>query len=129
MTKRSAYYLTFAIILLFTLFEEIKLRPYLQKHHISSFYLADSLPNFLAVIIPFLGYSVIKFPLNASKSLRLIFSFVAAMTLYEVCQLWMPERTFDIKDIIASVLGGVCSYLIFLLINKIYGEKTVIRKG
>ncbi|MGN8037495.1 VanZ family protein [Chitinophaga sp. 22321] len=44
-------------------------------------------------------------------------SFTGAMILYEICQLWMPQRTFDLKDIVASVLGGLFSYLVFRLVN------------
>lgn len=117
MNKRSAYIITLTIILAFTLFEELKLRPYLFKHHINL--LADSLPNFLAVVILFLCYSVIKFPLDERKSISVITSSVIGLSLYEVCQIWMPQRTFDIKDVIASILGGVFSYLIFYIISKV----------
>jgi glycopeptide antibiotics resistance protein len=119
MNKRSIYIIILSIVLLFTLYEELKLRPYLLRHHITSFYIADSLPNFLAVVILFLGYMVIKFPVDDQKIISLIFAFAMGLTLYEVCQLWMPGRTFDVKDVIASVIGGIFSYLIFRIVNKV----------
>lgn len=118
MNKRSVYIILLSIVLLFTLYEELKLRPYLLKHHITAFYIADSLPNFLAVVIFFLGYMVIRFPVDEQKIVSLIFAFVAGLTLYEVFQLWMPGRTFDLKDVIASVLGGVFCYLVSRIVNK-----------
>lgn len=117
MNKRSVYIILLIIILAFTLFEELKLRSYLFRHHMNI--LADSLPNFLAVVILFLGYAVIKFPLDKRKSINVITSFVIGLSLYEVCQIWMPQRTFDIKDVIASVLGGAFSYLIFYMVSKV----------
>ncbi|WP_436491343.1 VanZ family protein [Chitinophaga sp. ARDCPP14] len=118
MNKKNVYIILLSIALLFTLYEELKLRPYLFKHHISTFYIADSLPNFLAVVVFFLGYMVIRFPVDDRKVVSLIFSLVAGLTLYEVCQLWMPGRTFDVKDVIASVIGGTFSYLVFRIVNK-----------
>ncbi|MDR6570929.1 VanZ family protein [Chitinophaga ginsengisegetis] len=123
MNKRSIYIILLSIILLFTLYEELKLRPYLLKHHITTFYIADSLPNFLAVVVFFLGYMVIRFPFAEQKVASLIFAFVAGLTLYEVFQLWMPGRTFDVKDVIASVLGGVFCYLVSLIVNKMSRAK------
>jgi hypothetical protein len=90
MNKRSIYIILLSVMLLFTLYEELKLRPYLLKHHITAFYIADSLPNFLAVVVSFLGYMVIRFPGDERKVVSLIFALVAGVTLYEVCQLWMP---------------------------------------
>jgi hypothetical protein len=118
MNKRSIYIILLSIVLLFTLYEELKLRPYLLKHHITAFYLADSLPNFLAVVIFFLGHMVIRFPVDEQKIVSLIFAFVAVLALYEVFQLWMPGRTFDVKDLIASIIGGIFCYLVFRIVNK-----------
>jgi len=106
-------------VLLFTLYEELSLRPYLFKHHITTLYLADSLPNFLAVVIISFGSMAIKLP-PTKKVPNVIISVVAGITLYEFVQLWMPHMVFDIKDIIASVLGGGFSYLAIYTITKIY---------
>ncbi|HEY9261236.1 VanZ family protein [Chitinophaga sp.] len=117
MNKKSAYIIALSTALAFTLFEELKLRPYLFKHHLNI--IAGSLPNFLAVVIPFLGYALIKFPLDERKARSVITSFVIGLSLYEICQIWMPQRTFDLKDVIASILGGFFSYLIFYIIDKV----------
>jgi hypothetical protein len=119
MSRRSLYFTILALLLLFTLYEELSLRPYLFKHHITTLYLADSLPNFLAVVILSFGYMAIILPPD-NKVLHFIISIVIGLSLYELAQIWMPQRIFDIKDIIASVMGGGFSYLVIYAINKIY---------
>ncbi|QNA86193.1 VanZ family protein [Sphingomonas sp. So64.6b] len=32
------------------------------------------------------------------------------MTAYEVAQIWMPGRTFDPSDLVASLIGGMVAY-------------------
>ena len=118
MKKRSVYVILLVITLAFTFFEEIRLRPYLLRHHFNSFALADSLPNFLAVVVLFLGFTVIRYPLDERKTISMIASFIVGLSLYEICQIWMPGRTFDIKDIAATILGGAFSYLIFCIVSK-----------
>ena len=117
---RISYLIVLLAALAFTLYEELSLRPYLFKHHITTLYLADSLPNFLAVVILVFAYMAIRLPPN-NKAPNAILSIVAGLSLYELAQIWMPHRVFDVKDIIASVLGGVFSYVVILILrpNKI----------
>ena len=121
MNRKTLYITLLAIVLLFTAFEETRLRPYLLRHHIHTFYIADSLPNFLAVLIPFFVYSVLKYPMSLAESLKATAAFVIAMILYELAQPFMEHRTFDVIDILASVLGGVvCCAVAWLLPAKVF---------
>ena len=117
MSQRILYIIILLSVLTFTLYEELSLRRYLLKHHITTLYLADSLPNFLAVVILSFAYMSIKLP-PTNKVLHIILSIVAGLSLYELAQIWMPHMVFDIKDIIASVLGGGFSYLVIFIITK-----------
>jgi len=115
-SKRSVYALILVIIVVFTLYEELSLRHYLYKKHVAVL-IADCLPNFLAILLLTFGYMVLKNLHSQKEILRTIISLVAGLVLYEFAQLWMPDRVFDVKDILASVLGGLFSYGIIWVIE------------
>jgi zinc transporter ZupT len=120
MTHRYRLYLfSFAIILAFTTFEELKLRPYLFKNHLFQFGIAGSLPNFLAPLVLLFGSLVLLMSRPDRQLLRTTLSFVVGMIIYELVQPFIPGRVFDINDIIASVLGGLFGYGWVLAIKKL----------
>ena len=125
MNRRLLYILFLIIILAFTLFEELKLRPYLFKNHITKFGLADSLPNFLASLIFIFAAMVLFQPQENIKVLRISISTVIGLVLYEFFQLFMDKQVFDIKDIIASIMGGLFAYFLIIIINRLFPVKTV----
>ena len=55
---------------------------------------------------------LIRERISDSEIVRTIGAVVVGLTLYEVAQIWMPGRVFDWKDITASVLGGVFSWVL-----------------
>jgi glycopeptide antibiotics resistance protein len=111
--KPNRYHLALlAVLLLFTLFEELYLRRWLWSHYGSKSILAGSLPNFLAVLVLGVGLIVIKPPREGKSVLRPIAAIVAGLTLYEIAQIWMPNRTFDWNDLFATILGGVVCWLL-----------------
>lgn len=103
------------IIVAFTAYEELHLRRYLFTRHSP---IADCLPNFLASLLLIFGYMVFKKPESNREIGRSIISLVAGLVLYEFVQLWMPHMVFDVKDILASVVGGAFAYGIILIIRK-----------
>ncbi len=121
MNRKLIYALILSLILIFTLYEELSLRRYLFQHQ--DYILAGSLPNFLAPLILSFAFVIIK-DLNDSKSIiRAIAGIVAGLILYEFVQLMMPHMVFDVKDIIASILGGLLAYLLIRLINSFVKPK------
>ena len=117
--RHLPFIILFTGTLLFTFFWEVSIRSHLLKSNNSSFYLAESFPNFLATVILSFGAMTLFAPKGNSAVFKLTFSLACGVLLYEVCQLIIPERVFDYKDIIASILGFICSYLIIYLINRI----------
>ncbi len=118
MTKKQLYLTSLFVILAFTAFEELWLRPYLFKTHRLAFGIAGSLPNFLAPII-LLSSSLALAPHRSQRLLATTVAFVAGLVVYELAQPYIEGRTFDINDIIASVLGGVVGYAWALAISKV----------
>lgn len=106
-----------AITAICTLYEELSFRRYLFKHQV--FIIADCLPNFLAALLSIFAVVVIRKIKNNAEALRTSISITAGLTVYEVAQIWMPARVFDIKDIFASVLGGAVAYGVIYWINKL----------
>ncbi|PYF74973.1 hypothetical protein B0O44_103419 [Pedobacter nutrimenti] len=117
MNRRSLKIIGLVLILAFTAYEELSLRPYLLKHKVQPEFIGGSLPNFLAVLIVAFLFSVLKDGTVKGSALRVSIQGTAAMVLYEVAQLWMPQRTFDWLDIAASLLAGLVSFFLLSIID------------
>lgn len=63
-------------------------------------------------------------PKENRKVFRVSISAVTGLILYEFSQLFMAGRDFDVKDIIASITGGLFAYALFIFINWIITDKT-----
>jgi glycopeptide antibiotics resistance protein len=110
MNRRITLCILLAAMLAFTLYEELTLRPYWLKNHIYTYTVADWLPNLLAPIILVLTYTLLKDINDKDTLLKSTYSLVLGLIIYEIMQLFMPSRTFDHKDIIASIAGGALIY-------------------
>ena len=121
---RISYASILAVALLFTLYEELHLRRWLFHHLGLHSVVAGSLPNFLAVVVFSLAIMTLRLPGSSRDILRTVLSVVLGLTLYEVAQIWMPHRVFDWNDIAATLLGGVFSWLLFLVPRKIFMNPT-----
>lgn len=119
MKRRIPFIILLLGVLLFGYFWEVSIRPHLLKNNISSFYLLESFPNFLSIVILSLAAMALFAPKGNLDILKLTSSLTCGVILYEIYQMMMPERVFDYKDIIASILGFVFSYLILYLINRL----------
>ncbi len=118
LNRHTPFIILFFAILVFTYFWEKSLRPQLLSDNNSSFYLLESFPNFLSIVILSFGAMALFSPKENLAIFKLTFSLTCGVILYEIYQMMMPERVFDYKDIIASILGFVFSYLIIYLINR-----------
>lgn len=117
-SRQRLYSFSFIAIIALTAIEELKLRPYLFKNHLLAFGIAGSLPNFLAPLILLFGSLVLR--LRPSEQLfRTAVTFVVGLIIYELAQPFMEGRVFDVKDIVASILGGLFGYCWVLGINKL----------
>ena len=88
-------------------------RDYINSNSIDDFGLAGSLPSFLYVI----GFSQILQIRPIKYPSLVILVVTLGSIIYEFKQSYR-SGTLDINDIIASILGGVISYWILVLIEK-----------
>ena len=119
MKKHPIYTYLFIGILIVGFFWLVLIRPFLLRNNISAFFIADCMPNFLAVIILTFGTMTLPKNQNSKGIFKKTVTFTGSMITYEFMQLIIPGRVFDYKDIIASVLGGIFTYLILTLTNRI----------
>lgn len=102
-------------------------RKFIYKNNIFDFGLADSLPSFLYIVgIIFIVLSYSK-NVNGQKVTKSILLMTSGALLYEFEQLF-SNMSFDVKDVIATILGGMFSLALYKFIEKKYNTKTNILK-
>jgi glycopeptide antibiotics resistance protein len=114
-TVRIYYFILFLISYGLTEIGRELYRPIIYANHINDFGIADSIGNAGGIIAQiFFGFLII----NPSKriGIRLIVLFSVGYILYEIAQLFLPGGVFDLKDIYGTLLGGILSAVVFLLL-------------
>jgi hypothetical protein len=114
-TLRIYYFILFLISYGLTEIGRELYRPIIYANHINDFGIADSIGNAGGIIAQiFFGFLTI----NPSKriGIRLIVLFSVGYILYKIAQLFLPGGVFDLKDIYGTLLGGILSAVVFLLL-------------
>jgi hypothetical protein len=111
--KQKASFLIGLVFVIIGLLAKSVYRNYICSHGIDDFGLADSLPSFLYVIgfSQLLQISTFRFPALWIPVVTL------GSVIYEFKQ-YYTSGTLDFSDIIASLAGGVVSYLILVYVGK-----------
>ena len=85
-------------------------RPYIYENHINDFHIADTISNWLAVPAATLFlWGIFK---GRTKFKKGILYSVITFIIYE----FILSATFDFWDIIATVLSGGITYLIYIFL-------------
>jgi hypothetical protein len=118
---RSAYVLVFLLSFVITEIGREIYRPYIYQNGLNDFGIADTMGNHLgAVTLVFFILAV----MNATRQEALI--VIATVTVgyvgYEFVQQFLPGSVIDPKDMIASIVGGVLSFLLFSAIYQFIGK-------
>ncbi len=101
-------------------------RPYIYRNNINDFGFADSIGNSLGTIaIIFFAFSLVMKE-GFRKEPYFILALVGWLLLYELAQGVLPGYYFDWKDVIATIVAGALSYLIYILIDR--NEKKINKK-
>jgi len=120
---RLIYFISFLFSFALTEIGRYIYRPFIYENNINDFGIADSMGNLGGIVVQiFFGLSILN-P-TRKKGLRLIGFFTIGYIVYEILQLYLPKGTFDWKDIYGTVIGGVFSLLLFLLIHTLMRVKT-----
>ena len=81
-----------------------------------------ALKNLLGNIIPFIPFGFLL-PITYKKFSSMIgvfFTGLVSILIIEIFQFFTKLGSFDVDDIILNMIGIVCGYLIFLVINRIF---------
>jgi hypothetical protein len=92
-------------------------RPYVYGHNVNDFGIADTMGNHLGTV------AIVFFTLAVSHAGRrdglvMMAVIVPGLVLYELVQGLMRDSTFDWRDVVATLIGGAISILIYLAIHR-----------
>ncbi len=119
---RVAYGILFVVAFLGTEFLRLKLRPAVYASGNGPRWFFDTIGNSGGAVTQiFLMLAVMHCSLL--QSLRVIGFVVVGYSAYEVLQPVLPKGTFDINDIIGTVVGGLISLALVLLLRIVFGER------
>ncbi|MCU4175238.1 VanZ family protein [Carboxylicivirga sp. N1Y90] len=102
-------------------------RPYIYSNNISDYGLADTIGNLGGIIVQIFFMAAV-FNSKDKKRWNLIAFLCAGYILYELAQEYLPKGVCDIKDIIATLIGGIIAVFIFLIIKKVLPGKRILFK-
>jgi len=113
-SRRAAIAIELVPVLAFAAWMELGMRAALARHSGLWSVLAGSMPNCVAVVLTALLFGFVHADRADSTPFKLTAMSMIVMVGYEVAQIWMPGRTFDLNDIAASVIGG---FIVFPLLR------------
>ncbi|WP_324720033.1 VanZ family protein [Salinimicrobium sp. HB62] len=104
------YWVVFFLLTILTItFENLTCRAYIAENNINDYGFSANSPNFFPILAMQIFY-FIENKFDPGKFLRWCFSVFGFVTGYELLQIFIPNRTFDWKDIIATILASIIGY-------------------
>lgn len=116
--KHKAAFLIGIVFVVIGFLAKVFYRDFIISHGFDDFGLAGSLPSFLYVI----GFSQILQIRPIKYPALVILIVTLGSVIYEFKQ-FRSSGNLDVNDIIASILGGIISYLILVIIEKRFKNK------
>tara|TARA_B100000767_G_C19746009_1_gene528546 strand:- start:1088 stop:1510 length:423 start_codon:yes stop_codon:yes gene_type:complete len=120
------YYLSLIVLLIIYLFPgsiigyflygNLGIQPELVKNPIGT-----SINHFFYFF--FLSFLGSIYNLNEQKFINSIFFFLILSILLELSHFIIPNRAFELNDVLANSIGVVAAYLLFFLKKKFFNEK------
>jgi hypothetical protein len=121
---RIACVAVFVCSLILTEIGRFVYRPYAYRLGLEDFGLADTMGNsFGAVTQIFFILAVVHS--NWREGLRVIAFVVCGYIVYEFLQPVLPRGTFDVKDVVATIVGGIIAVGILWLAKRLAGDRVL----
>jgi hypothetical protein len=119
---RVIYFLIAVLFFFLTELGRKVYRPFIYRNSIDDYGIADSVGNSGGIIVQiFVALAILNAP--GAKAFRIVGFMVAGYILYEILQPYLPRGVFDWKDIYGTLIGGVLSVILLLLIKKVFINK------
>ena len=123
---RISYLLTAIIMFIITEIGRFIYRPYIYENSINDYGIADSIGNLGGIIVQiFFMLAIMNSP--NKKGFNLIIFAVVGFVIYEFAQPYLPKGIFDWKDVYGTLIGGVISSIVLLIIRKIVKNKVIYK--
>ena len=117
--NRIILFLIFISMFVITEIGRKKYRPYIYANDIFDFWIADTIGNFTGTIaIIFFDLAGINPEYKNGKIF--IYIIVVGLIVYELLQYFSPRSICDWRDMIATLVAGIISFIIYKLINVKY---------
>jgi len=111
---RTAYSLVFLLTFALTEIGRYLYRPFVYNAGLNDFGIADTMGNHLgAVALIFFILAVMH--ATYEEGLIVVAVVTVGYVAYEFAQRFLPGSTADSKDVVASIIGGLLSLLLFIV--------------
>ena len=121
---RVAYVVVFVCAFILTELGRFVYRPYAYRVGLDDFGLADTMGNSLGVVTQIFCLLAVMHS-NWRQGLKVIAFAVCGYIAYECLQTILPKGTFDVKDVIATAVGGAIALVILWLAKHFAGDRVV----
>ncbi|WP_051286572.1 VanZ family protein [Salinimicrobium terrae] len=106
------YWIAFVLLTILTItFENLSYRAYISENNINDYGFSANSPNFFPIIAMQIFYFIEK-KYNPEEFFKWCLTVAGFVIGYEILQKFIPARTFDLKDIIATVLASIIGYFL-----------------
>ena len=119
--KRVITFFIFIFMFILTEIGRKIYRPYIYSNDIFDYWIADTIGNFTGTIaIVFFNLTISNPEYKIGKYFSLLIAI--GLIVYELLQYFSPRSIFDWRDIIATLLGGLISFIIYKWVNNNFVE-------
>ena len=98
-------------------------RPYIYANKIDDYFIADTIGNSFGTVTAIFMILTLSGK-GTSKDWNIVFIIIAGLIIYEFLNL-TGKTAIDVNDIIATVVFGTISVLIYFFLLKKYGENLI----